>query len=291
MELVPVSDPTVWRALTDDAPFVQSWCYGAVAEAFGAEVLRFDCRRDGESVAAVQCLSRRMGPVRFLYAPGGVHALGDVSDGLALSQIMRACPGHAIAVAPGSVGLRVGTVSDSATVDLCAPRPKAWRNAVARAGRKDLFVMEHAGCPDWLWARHRAHGRTRRFRGLPLRWLQEVERLRPGTVRTFAAYHGGAPVAGIVVLRQSGRWTYLIGWSGQAGRQRGAHNLLLDRAMTLAADAGARRMDLGVASVATPGLRRFKLSCGARIVTGTAIRAIFRPASGVFGVGWQKQRV
>ena len=277
MEVVPIFDQGVWQDATADASFSQSWAYGAVAEGFGARVHRFVLVQDGSRIGAIQALSRGIGRCRVLYAPGGIHCVGAVDPPDTSRAVLRACPGHRVVVAPGPLGLPVGSVPDTAICDLTRRRPKAWRNAVARAERQGLFVMEHAGCPDWLWARHRDHGRARRYRGLPRSWLSLVEQRFSGTVRTFAAYADGTPVAGIVVLRQGRRWTYQIGWAGAEGRRTGGHNLLLECAMIQAAEHGGVRFDLGVAPVSAPGLRRFKLSCGADIVPGQRIRATLAP--------------
>ncbi|WP_216644251.1 GNAT family N-acetyltransferase [Palleronia sp. THAF1] len=210
--------------------------------------------------------------MRFLYSPNGVWQ----GDDAVLRAIIAGFSKPTICVAPASSGLRLGTTPEIAICDPSAPRPKPWRNAVARAERSGLCIMDHGGCPDWLWRGQVRQARARRYMGLPRRWLIAMERATPGTVRSLAAYQGGDPVAGITMLRHGRRWTYQIGWTSAEGRRLGAHNLLLDIAMRRAAEAGVQVFDLGMAPTSMPGLRRFKQSCGALIEPARVVRLVRR---------------
>lgn len=268
MELDVVKDAAAWGDLAAAAPLSQSWVYGAAAEALGARVHRYS-KQGG---ACVQCLERRIGPLRILYAPSGIW--GKADGGPMVREILRKRSGLALGVAPAFQGVRLGAVPEIALCNPALPRPKSWRNAVSRAERQRLYVMDHTGCPDWLWQGQVRMARARRYIGLPRRWIDTMEQVVPGTVRSLGAYLDGVPVAGITVLRHGGRWTYQIGWNDVAGRRAGAHNLLLEVAMRRASDAGVQLFDLGMASPDTPGMRRFKLSCGAVTEPAQAIRLI-----------------
>lgn len=269
MDLECVRDAAAWSNLTATAPFCQSWAYGAAAEQLGARVHRYAVH--GGDVA-IQCLERRFGPVGVLYAPGGVWGLDD-GDAVLRAALARE-PGPAVCVAPATRGLRLGRTPDIALCDPTRPRPKRWRNGVARARRQRLHIMDHSGCPDWLWRGQVQLARTRRFVGLPRRWIDAIERVCPGTVRSLGAYKDGVPVAGITILRHGSRWTYQIGWSDPAGRRAGAHPMLLEIMMCRAQEAGVRWFDLGMASPENAGLRSFKLSCGAHIVPAETVRLV-----------------
>jgi lipid II:glycine glycyltransferase (peptidoglycan interpeptide bridge formation enzyme) len=62
--------------------------------------------------------------------------------------------------------------------------------------------------------------------------------------------------------------TYHLGWADDAGREHSAHNLLLWQACSLLAERGVQQLDLGgVNTQSNPGLARFKLGAGGRVVT------------------------
>jgi lipid II:glycine glycyltransferase (peptidoglycan interpeptide bridge formation enzyme) len=62
--------------------------------------------------------------------------------------------------------------------------------------------------------------------------------------------------------------TYHIGWQDEAGRDAGAHPLLLWRAMGMLAERGVRWLDLGgVDTGPGAGIARFKLGTGGQVLT------------------------
>jgi lipid II:glycine glycyltransferase (peptidoglycan interpeptide bridge formation enzyme) len=62
--------------------------------------------------------------------------------------------------------------------------------------------------------------------------------------------------------------TYQIGWVGDAGRDLGAHNLLLWQAILKLRERGVRVLDLGGVDTARgAGLARFKIGTGGEVVT------------------------
>jgi lipid II:glycine glycyltransferase (peptidoglycan interpeptide bridge formation enzyme) len=74
--------------------------------------------------------------------------------------------------------------------------------------------------------------------------------------------------AGMMFLLHGSTATYHLGWTDDIGREHSAHNLLLWQACALLAERGVRLLDLGGANtVANPGLARFKLGSGGRVVT------------------------
>ena len=85
-----------------------------------------------------------------------------------------------------------------------------------------------------------------------------------GVLALAVLSEAGEKIAGGVFLRHGRGASYQIGWSGEEGRARGAHNLLLWQAGLRLRRAGVRRLDLGdINSEAGAGLMRFKLGTGA----------------------------
>jgi lipid II:glycine glycyltransferase (peptidoglycan interpeptide bridge formation enzyme) len=59
-----------------------------------------------------------------------------------------------------------------------------------------------------------------------------------------------------------------VGWADEAGRKSNAHNLLLWRGIDYLKKAGIERLDLGgVNTRDLPGISRFKLGSGGRVLT------------------------
>ena len=62
--------------------------------------------------------------------------------------------------------------------------------------------------------------------------------------------------------------TYQIGWSGKAGRDQGAHYLLLWDAISVLQNKGVKDFDLGgVNEDEAKGVKRFKSGMGGRLVS------------------------
>ena len=84
----------------------------------------------------------------------------------------------------------------------------------------------------------------------------------------LSAHRGNQLIAGIVLVRHGSSATYFISWSGEAGREVNAHNLLLWRAIEVLKKDGVRWFDLGgVDAVHAPGIARFKLGMGGEPTT------------------------
>ncbi|MCB1311781.1 MAG: GNAT family N-acetyltransferase [Sedimentitalea sp.] len=167
------------------------------------------------------------------------------------------------------------TAATIAEIDLTAPEPvrraalhQKWRNRLARAedqGGLQVTVAPFSPAGHWLLAADRAQRRQRGYRGWPEALTLAYVRENPGQAMMFGALEGGAPVAGMLILRHGDGATYHIGHTTERGRQLSAHTLLLWRATCWLAETGTRRLDLGLIDTeSAPGLARFKLGSGAR---------------------------
>lgn len=246
-----------WDSWTFGAPLQHSWAYGETARILGSRVERYAVGPASDPDAVVQVV-RRFG---VGYAPVGVqyrHAGADAAHPPGLNLI-SGLGGRAVSAARQVAVRRLDG-------DLRAGMAKKWRNRLHAAERSDLRIHRIAGCPRWLSEAEAAQRSARGYKALPLAWLRAMIAADPCGVLTYAAFSGALPVAGICVLRHSGRWTYHLGWTGADGRIRSAHHLLIATVMEDAAKAGAVLFDLGLVTAQNDGLRRFKLGTGAEAV-------------------------
>ncbi len=176
-------------------------------------------------------------------------------------------------------------LGDSAS-EMRARQHGKWRNRLVRAEAAGLEVR-HGPMPldpaHWLFEREEAQARARRYRRLPkaftLAWIAQGGR---SAARLFTAERDGETVAAMLFLRFGASASYHIGWSGPDGRASGAHNLLLWQAQRWLARQGCKQVELDLIDTrTTPGLARFKLGSGARLVTLGATR-LAAPGSVLF---------
>ena len=81
-------------------------------------------------------------------------------------------------------------------------------------------------------------------------------------LRLMVAEHDGNPVAGILLALHGKAATYVVGWTGDKGRElRAAHLLLWQAIERLKAD-GYEWFYRGGISAEAPGVERFKLGLG-----------------------------
>ncbi|MBK5921450.1 hypothetical protein CCR80_10460 [Rhodothalassium salexigens] len=170
-----------------------------------------------------------------------------------------------------------------------------WRNALKGAEAADLAVVEggaRASAYQWLLAREAAQRGLAGYLAPPVDMVEAFAKAEAGAkpgpkgggrargakraktsqrqpqatapVLTLTALDGRDKLAGQLFLVHGATATYHIGWSGEAGRAAGAHNLLLWRAMLALKARGVRWLDLGpVDTAAGAGIARFKLGTGA----------------------------
>jgi len=224
------------------APMQQHPRYGRALALCGAEVRRLAIAGDDGAVfGRAQVVTRRLGPlVLSMIGRGPVwHGPGVAGrQRAALRQIARgtgplvAIPGAQVAPMPRGPGLiALMTPAHHAVLDL-GPGPAGLRAGLGGKWRNRLVRAEADAV---------AVSRARDFG-----WLLAAEAGLFLTHKPWASYH--------------------IGWSGEEGRRRNAHGLILWRAITDLAAEGLAALDLGtVDTEAAPGLARFKIGTGARV--------------------------
>jgi hypothetical protein len=169
-----------------------------------------------------------------------------------------------------------------------------WRNRLAAAERSALKVARVGAKPAqyrWLLDHELAQRRRRGYIALPDGFVEAWQAAVGGSgagaggssrsnssdrsatggdesVLTLRADLGRDAAAGMMFLVHGEAATYQIGWVGDAGRELGAHNLLLWHAMLELRERGVRTLDLGGVDTARgAGLARFKLGTGGEVVT------------------------
>ncbi len=302
-------DSTAWDRLhrTAAGALQQDWAYGEAMSSLGTPVLRAWVDDRGEPVGAASFLVRRIGgllPVALcshgpVWSPGTpparqAEALRAVraSAPLRRPRVLLYTPDAPLDAAAGAYASmrRVMTGHSTVRIDL-AREPDAiraamhgkWRNRLAAAERSALKVERVGGRPAqyrWLLERELAQRERRGYIALPDGFVEAWQRARAATkgggepLLTLRADLGRDAVAGMLFLVHGEAATYQVGWVGDGGRELGAHNLLLWRAMLALRERGARVLDLGgVDTGRGAGLARFKIGTGGEVVTLAGVYA------------------
>lgn len=265
-----------------DLPLPQSPHFAAACRLLGAEVARHEAAFAPGGSGVWQVQARRLpllGRVEMIsrgpVLPPGVA----LADWLARWQAERS--GHALLLnappTPPGVLRAAGfwplmTAATVALLPLARPPEmraalhQKWRNRLARAERQGLSLHRVAPRADhWMFRAEAEQRRDRGYRALPAALALAFARANPGHVWLYEAREWTAPVAAMLFLRHGRMASYQIGVTLPRGRETGAHNLILWRAMCDLAQAGHGLLDLGSVNTRdTPGLARFKLGTGAR---------------------------
>jgi len=151
-----------------------------------------------------------------------------------------------------------------------------WRNRLVKAeAETKVNVVTNASIPKlrWLLDRETDQRTTKNFHGLPTLFVEAYLAAAQSPVHAFAlsrAEKDGQTLAAMLFLLHGRGATYHVGWADDVGRQLNAHNLLLWRSALYLKDKGVTQLDLGgVNTQHLPGISRFKLGTGGRVVTLT----------------------
>ena len=155
--------------------------------------------------------------------------------------------------------------------DLRAGQHQNWRNALVQGERNGLTVIDDADCERlaWLTERHTEHMELGGYRGASGGLLEALRKHANETagLRLLVAERDGTPVAGILLATHGSAATYLVGWTGEDGRDLRATHLLLWQAVELLKANGKLWFDLGGINDDAPGVARFKGGMGGEEIT------------------------
>lgn len=254
MMMQDILSETDWLRLIADPPLQQSWAYGATMQALGGRV-----RRVQTADGAVQLLERR-----------GLRLISRPQCGVAVWRRMARHAGVTLVTAPGRAGgtLPLITARHHAEWDIAA-EPDVLRAALDAKWRNHLRMAESCAISDGHAAILRqicevcaAQAQVRGYRDLPGRFVENWA----GERLILHLSQRGRMLAGAVFLIHGGGATYQLAWTSPEGRKAEAHRAMLWRAALMLRHHGVRRIDLGALDAGNPGLARFKLGTGARLV-------------------------
>lgn len=281
-------------------PFEQSWVYGDAYARRDTETVRRALIFNGDTpIALAQVFFRRVagvmtlaqvlrGPV--LLDPGlfdgaaGPHDLvpifttlkdeihtgsrkvlfwtPEMPDDEASISIMKQCGMRRILTGHGSS--QIDLTPDEAM--LRRALHGKWRNALVHAEGADLRVDTSSGgfAIPWILERYEALRRRRRFGGPdPIMLAHVLTETATRNILLFRAFQKNEPVAAALFLRHGQAASYLVGWTGDAGRPLNAGTLLLWQGMRELKSRGVSCLDLGgIDTRKASGIARFKLGAG-----------------------------
>jgi hypothetical protein len=288
-----------WEAFCtrQGASLQQSWGYGQAMRSLGVQVHRASVEDGGELRGLAQFVCRRVagylslascsrGPVWHSELQGGTRAE-------AYRALKQSIPTRALRVtllspdtdlpAPGEVAHLSRVMTGYSTVmldlrrDLSALRADLdgkWRNRLVKAEEDTRLRIEvqadRPGC-ERLLQREDEQRASRGFHGLPTELVPAYIAAHDKPSQAFvlaSARLGKGTVATMLFLIHGKRASYHMGWSDDEGRKLNTHNLLLWRAVVHFHSLGFEQLDLGgVNTHDLPGISRFKLGTGGRVLT------------------------
>lgn len=294
------ADRDAWQTLHRQAAggVQQHWAYGECLQRLGLTIARRMLCLDGRVVGLAQFGLRRVlglftvalaseGPLFAADLPADERraALDGLGRALGLGplRLVLVSPDEAAREQAGLAG-RHPLMTGQATVmvdltgteeTLRARLKGKWRNSLVNAEDSPLRVVPVArqgSQLEWILERDRQQQQRRGYAALPAGFVTAWRDLGPregagADVVALRAEIGREPVAAMLFLCHGRRATYHVGWSDERGREHGAHNLLLWRAMRLLREKGIERLDMGgVNTQRGAGIARFKLGTGGEVV-------------------------
>lgn len=279
------------------ASLQQSWAYGEAMRSLGVKVQRASVEEGGQVQGLAQFICRRVagylslascsrGPVWRAEFQGSHRAR-------AYGALKQSIPTRALRVtllspdtdlpAPGEMARLSRVMTGYSTVmldlrrDLAALRADLegkWRNRLVKAEEEVRLRIQvqadRPGCESLL-QREDAQRAGRGFHGLPTDLVPAYIAAHDKPSQAFvlaSARLGKDTVAAMLFLLHGRRATYHMGWSDDQGRKLNTHNLLLWRAVEHFQGLGLEHLDLGgVNTHDLPGISRFKLGTGGRVLT------------------------
>lgn len=292
----PIPKPD-WDALAAYAPLQQHWAFGAAMRRMGAGIRRAVVWDGDTPVALAQFTVRNVYNLAdWALCTRGPHWLAPLEESAKAEiyhELRRTAPlrrPRAIFFTPDEEGSplalrlaglrRVMTGYSTALLDLRRDPDEAlaamdgkWRRRMRAAERTELRLQPNGLKPgqyDWLLRAEQAQRTAKGYAALPTELTPAYQEAsgEPRALRIFRADLGRKPAAAMLFLLHGRVATYHIGWAGEEGRKRGAHNLILWNAMRELAAAGIETLDLGgVNTESGAGIARFKLGSGGRPIT------------------------
>jgi len=286
-----VSDKAEWDALIAASPMPhlpQAFAYGEGKSATGWIVRRVVFSVAGRPVAYAAVLQLRRFGVTLLNRVnrGPVFLQDDPSQAITVAvynalrrrfgrfwrgplliapALLMGQPAR-IALRQAGYRVRHQHAWQSGRIDLTVSEDALWmgfastfRNRVRNAEKAgaELRVADDAATFEWMIARHLENMGEKKFSAVGGELLRAMRETAPEEVTVFQLIRGGAPVAGMSVVRFGRIAEYHIGWFGPEGRKLNAGNFLMWQVMREMKRRGVERFDVGGLR-AGDGYTRFK---------------------------------
>jgi hypothetical protein len=156
--------------------------------------------------------------------------------------------------------------------DLRANLKQKWRNGLNKAERANMSVSWECDADIIEWARgiYAADKAVRDYSGISPKLFSAYakETAQKGDLILVRAMLNEEPIAFTACVAHGRSATYVVGWSSEAGRDAGAHTLLLWETLLRLKNNGIIEFDLGGISndEQAAGIKTFKEGLGGRIV-------------------------
>ena len=148
-----------------------------------------------------------------------------------------------------------------------------WRNRLNKALSNDkirFHVQPSLKRCEWLVGKELAQREAKKFHGLPTEFVSAYIAAAVDHRKAFVVAYvelGKNTIGGMLFLIHGRVASYHMGWADEEGRQLNAHNALLWKSMAFLQEQGIEVLDLGgVNTHDLPGISRFKLGTGGRVV-------------------------
>lgn len=151
--------------------------------------------------------------------------------------------------------------------DLRTNLSSKWRNLLNFSERSEIVLKVdfNADDIDWLLARYRELMASKRFVGTSPSLLKELSRLKHLDVKLLVLYaiHNDNIIGSVCLACHGNTATYLIGWTGELGRNLKANYFLLWNAIKLLKKSNFKYLDLGgIDENSNASVAHFKLGIG-----------------------------
>lgn len=274
-----VADQARWNSLIAACPtphLPQGFAYGEGKAASGWTVRRVLFHEAGRPVAIATVLELRRfglhllnrvnrGPLFLEAAPSATDIVGVYAAlrrrwgrlwtaPLLLAPALPFGPDSDALLRRAGYRLRHRRSWQSGRIDLTVGEAALWaglastfRNRVRNAEKAgaELRISDDAQTYEWMLARHAENMAERGFSAAGPALLGALRAAAPEDVLVFQLLDGGAPVAGMSVVRFGTHAEYHIGWFGPAGRKLNAGNFLMWQVLREMHRRGVETFDVG----------------------------------------------
>ena len=283
---------------TQQGALQQAWAYGEALTSLGVNMRRAMVWENGQLVAIAQFMCKRMlgyislasctrGPIflpelsaaqraavykrlrqsiplpRFtvpLFSPECTHEQLDPAETRGMSRVMT-----------GYATVLLDLTNPLSTLQ--AQLEGKWRNRLNKVlsnAKLRVHVQPSLKRCQWLLSQELAQREAKKFHGLPTDFVQAYIAAAADPRQAYVVAYaelGKNTIGGMLFLIHGRVASYHMGWADEEGRQLNAHNALLWKSMAFLQEQGIEVLDLGgVNTHDLPGISRFKLGTGGRVV-------------------------